>query len=294
MCPKYPSVARRTPRLANEAKICRGSNTARGNRKGPSVVPNSATKPPINVSTEVPTITRRQSSPPSPFNKCGIAEPKVSPPTKVPSAVPRCRLNHVAIAFKLGGYTNARLAPVKNRTGNALGDPLQKSNAPLITAATHAPINISRRGRTKSARFSEAESKHPATNPSCTEIVIHAPTPADKCHNARSCGSTADAENHAPMLSTEDAANATRACHRPAGSVFICLVEFISVSTKAYRCTLRSVFHAAAVNCELSTVSCFQKTGHHNIPPDPNGCFVVRARHETMARSGNSVGIAVV
>src|SRR5215475_1812557 len=242
MCPKYPSVARRTPRLANEAKICRGSNGARGNRKGPSVVPNSATKPPINVSTDVPTITRRQSSPPSPFNKCGIAEPKVSPPTNVPSAVPRCRLNHVAIAFKLGGYTNARLAPVKNRTGNALGDPLQKSNATLITAATHAPINISRRGRTRSARFSEAESKHPATNPSCTEIVIHAPTPADKCHSARSCGSTAHAENHAPMLSTEDAANATRACHRPAGSVSIGVAEFIS-SSQPGRCTHRSVSH---------------------------------------------------
>jgi hypothetical protein len=29
------------------------------------------------------------------------------------------------------------------------------------------------------------------------------------------------------MLSTEDAANATRACHRPAGSVSIYVVEFI-------------------------------------------------------------------
>ena len=35
-----------------------------------------------------------------------------------------------------------------------------------------------------------------------------------------------------PMLSTEDAANATRVCHRPAGSVFICVQEFISVSKK--------------------------------------------------------------
>src|SRR5215467_1090379 len=55
---------------------------------------------------------------------------------------------------------------------------------------------------------------------------------------------------------------------------------------KAYRCTRRSVFDTAAVDCELSTVNFFQKTAHHNILLDPGEVrtatrsSVVRARHE--------------
>src|SRR6266478_549404 len=247
MCPKYPSVASRTPRFANDTTICRGSNTARGKGNGPSAVANSATIPPTSVRIEVPDITRRQSNPPSPFNRCGIADPSVNPPTNVPSAVPRSRRNHVDIAFKLGGYTSARLAPVKNRTGSAVAGPLHNKSAAFTRAAAPAPKSISRLGRTRSAKFSSADARQPATNPSCTEIVISAPTPGERCHATRSCGSTADAENHAPMLNTAEHASTASARHLPGGS--ICAVESTVRKDRAYYHALSET--AASPSCHL-------------------------------------------
>ena len=171
------------------------------------------------------------------------------------------------MAFKLGGYTNARLAPVKNRTGKASAGPLHSNNAALTPAATHAPINIKRRGRTRSGRFSTADNKHPATNPNCTEIVIHAPTAADKCHSVRNCGRTADAENHAPMLNTEDAVSATRARHLPGGSTSSCRMGFISGFE-----TARAARHLSASKLVLSTMNCKLSTlfeGPRMIPCSP-------------------------
>ena len=53
MCPKYPSVARRTPRFANSRSPSRGLNTARGKGNGPSCATNAASSPPARVSAEV-------------------------------------------------------------------------------------------------------------------------------------------------------------------------------------------------------------------------------------------------
>jgi hypothetical protein len=139
----------------------------------------------------------------------------------------------VAIAFSPGGYTSARLAPVKNRIGSALAGPWQNGSAAFTPAAKHAPTNINRRGCTKSAKFVSAEIKHPKTNPSCTEIVIQAPKLGDKCHSARNWGSTADAENHAPMLSTHADASAASARHLPGGSISVCIPEFILCAQSA-------------------------------------------------------------
>src|SRR5713226_7834530 len=252
MCAKYPSVASRTPRFANDATNCRGLNTACGKGNGPSAVPNSATNPPSSVNTEVPKITRRQSGPPNPFSRCGIAEPSVNPPTSVPSAVPRSRRNHVAMAFRLGGYTNAMLAPVKNRTGSALAGPLHNKSAALISAAAPAAKSISRLRVTSSARFNSADARQPATNSSCTEIGGKAPTLGDKCHRARSCGSTADAENHAPMLNTAEPASTASARHLPGGS--ICAVESTVRKDRAYYHALSET--AASPSCLLPPLLC--------------------------------------
>ena len=52
---------------------------------------------------EVTPITVRQSSPPSPFTRCGSAEPSVSPPIITPTASPRPRRKWLAMIFSAGG-----------------------------------------------------------------------------------------------------------------------------------------------------------------------------------------------
>jgi hypothetical protein len=49
-------------------------------------------------------------------------------------------------------------------------------------------------------------------------MVMRAPAVDERCHCARNCDSTADAENHAPMLSTDEPANTAKARQRPCGS----------------------------------------------------------------------------
>src|SRR5688572_17592222 len=55
-----------------------------------------------------------------------------------------------------------------------------------------------------------AETSAPATKPSCTAIVSQADSPLESDHSARSCGSTAAAENHVDMPSTIVAARNKR------------------------------------------------------------------------------------
>ena len=47
-----------------------------------------------------------------------------------------------------------------------------------------------------------AETIAPVTNPACTGVVSQAAAPALRCHWLESAGTTAEAENHAPMAST--------------------------------------------------------------------------------------------
>src|SRR5215469_2134284 len=63
-----------------------------------------------------------------------------------------------------------------------------------------------------------------------------------------------------------------RATVLPDPSPFVSWNSFL-YQRKVSRYTHRSVFHTAAVNCELSTVNSFQKTAHHNIPLDPTSAL---------------------
>src|ERR1019366_6343917 len=80
--------------------------------------------------------------------------------------------------------------------GIAPAIPCVASKHKLNVAAPIPPKNISRRGRTISARFMIAEHSAPKTNPINTEIVSHEPDHAEIPQAVRNCGRTADAENH--------------------------------------------------------------------------------------------------
>src|SRR5262249_44682287 len=119
------------------------------------------------------------------------------------------------------------LAPVRKRTGSAEAGPVQRTSDALTSAAQSAPMSMRRRGRTRSARFKMAEARHPATKPSWTEIVIREPVLEERCQSARSCGKTAEAENHAPMHNTQEAARTARARQRPGGSAVVRVGEMV-------------------------------------------------------------------
>src|SRR5688500_16688589 len=55
-----------------------------------------------------------------------------------------------------------------------------------------------------------AETSAPLTKPSCTAIDSHADSPVESDHAARSCGSTAAAENHVVIASTIARASSRR------------------------------------------------------------------------------------
>ena len=68
-----------------------------------------------------------------------------------------------------------------------------------------------------SARLSAAEISAPATKPSCTEIVSHAPAEGVTPQAARNCGRTAEAENHGVISRNAAIARRASARQRPAG-----------------------------------------------------------------------------
>ena len=71
---------------------------------GPSETPAATIAAPISASSdEVPTTARQGSPAPSHASRCGIADPTVTAPTTIPSAVPRRWRNHPAAIFMPGG-----------------------------------------------------------------------------------------------------------------------------------------------------------------------------------------------
>jgi hypothetical protein len=86
--------------------------------------------------------------------------------------------------------------PVAKRSGSAAAGPLQRVTNPLAVAApTEAPKKTWRAGM-RSGRLVTAETRAPVTNPSCTAMVSQAASVDDSAQIVRSCGGTADAENH--------------------------------------------------------------------------------------------------
>ena len=133
----------------------------------------------------------------------------------MPSAVPRPRTNHVDISFSAGGYTPARQAPVRKRSGIAVAAPegRQRGRGSRPRRRTSPRRSRAAAERT-SARFTTDEKSAPATKPSWTAIVSQAPAVVPSCHSARSCGRTADAENQVDIESTS--ATASRPSDREA------------------------------------------------------------------------------
>src|SRR5882762_4791194 len=79
------------------------------------------------------------------------------------------------------------------------GPPAVASRA-FAVAAPSEPTRIMRRGETMSARLRTLEPSAPVTKPSWTAIVSHEAAVLDRSHSARSCGMTADAENHVVIV----------------------------------------------------------------------------------------------
>src|SRR5262245_31182913 len=128
--------------------------------------------------------------------RCGIAEPTVRAPTRIPIASPRPSLNHVAMIFIAGGYAPARHTPVANRSASP-GPRLdaQKARALLAAAPRTMPMVITPRAEKTSGRLKRALASVPAMNPAWTAIVSPAAPPPLRPHSRARAGRTADALN---------------------------------------------------------------------------------------------------
>src|SRR5262245_8834962 len=145
----------------------------------------------------------RQGSVVRPRMRCGVAEPTVSAPTRMPSAIPRPSRNHVAMIFMAGGYAPAIAIPVTKRSTSA-GTRLSTASATraLATAPSTALTAMRRRGGQMSGRWVTAAIRVPAMKPSCTARVRPAlPAPASD-HSRASAGSTAEALNQSDSASS--------------------------------------------------------------------------------------------
>ncbi len=115
------------------------------------------------------------------------------------------------VSFMPTGYTPARKTPVRKRSGMAPANPSTvRANTPVQAAASVALPAINRCGLIRSARFNTVEVTAPATKPSCTDAVSQTDAAALICHDSRSAGTTAEAENHTARPSTWTAAISAR------------------------------------------------------------------------------------
>src|SRR5262245_12222211 len=145
----------------------------------------------------------RQGSVVRPRMRCGVAEPTVSAPTRMPSAIPRPSRNHVAMIFMAGGYAPAIARPVTKRSTSA-GTRLSTASATraLAAAPSTALTAMRRRGGQRSGRLVMAAISVPAMKPSCTAMVRPAlPAPLSD-HSRVRAGSTAEALNQSDSASS--------------------------------------------------------------------------------------------
>src|SRR5947209_6036947 len=219
MWPKYPKFARRTPRFEKTRAICRTSNFAGRVANGPSPTKNSTTRPPATASAETKRTFARQSALPTAFTRYGEAFPSVSAPTRTPSAVPRPRLNHVAMSFMPGGYTPARHTPTRKRKATPKPKPCANSPKAALTIAHAIAERVKRRRELMmSGRLRSAERSQPATKPNSTARVSQLVADSDSRHSARMAGATAEAENHRDIPRSSAAPKSASARQRPAPS----------------------------------------------------------------------------
>ena len=98
----------------------------------------------------------------------------------------------------------------RNAGSRAAGDGEQR----VRPGCAERPARITDRGENTSATLSRLDASAPATNPTCTAIVSHDAPVLDRLHTLRSCGTTADAENHVVIASTSESASTARAWFR--------------------------------------------------------------------------------
>ena len=88
------------------------------------------------------------------------------------------------------------------RSTSAERKPGARTSAAFATPARTEVTAKNRRAGTRSARFRNAASAVPATNPICTAVVSQPDCEASRFHSSRSSGETALAENHTDIPST--------------------------------------------------------------------------------------------
>src|SRR5437867_10306266 len=137
----------------------------------------------------------------------GSAEPSVNAPTRTPNPEPPPSANPPAAVLHPGGYTPASAAPVSIRSAIPVPEPGANATPTVTRPARHAHAATNRRADQRSESVSRADTSAPATKPSCTEIVSHAPPAESSRHTRDSAGATAEAENHGAMLHSSDAAS---------------------------------------------------------------------------------------
>src|SRR5437773_4217114 len=92
--------------------------------------------------------------------------------------------------------------PVRKRRTSATDGPSADTPSAFAAAAAIDDTRTTRRAWNRSGRLVIADASAPVTNPICTAIVSQAEPALSSAHSARSCGSTADAENHVDIEST--------------------------------------------------------------------------------------------
>ncbi len=108
--------------------------------------------------------------------------------------------------------------PVAKRSGIAPAALATATRPRFAAAAPNDPYATRSLGAIRSARLSPDETRAPATNPSWTAIVSQEAELSESPQSARSCGITAEAENHVVIERTRAAASSESARHRPRAS----------------------------------------------------------------------------
>src|SRR5581483_8658487 len=111
--------------------------------------------------------------------------------------------------FIPGGYTAASAAPATPRSAIAHTTPGAPATPRVASAATTAPPANNRRADHRSASVNVADTSAPATKPSCTEMVSHAPPAGPRPQTAARAGVTAEALNHGAIAHASAAASTT-------------------------------------------------------------------------------------
>src|SRR6266550_7891242 len=186
-------------------------NGGEGAAKGPSPGTRSTSSPPTTAHpAATPKTTRHASGETAQRTRCGLAEPSVSAPTRIPIASPLPSLNHPATIFIPGGYTPASAAPVSSRQAIPIAIPLETATPSVASAASAADPATNRRADKRSASVKIALTSAPATNPSWTEIVSQAVVTGESCQTRARVGATADALNQGAIASSSATARTAR------------------------------------------------------------------------------------